>query len=136
MRVTQTQGSPAKVKWDRPKDKLNPARMDKDILRILEVVVEIRHVWEQAVDGGAYPNRTGSNGRGTGFTDLKPTESAVFAPTQRQLRDASREAAIEVGTALAHLVLAADILHRSLFRSDPEVLARFLEKRQAAVQKR
>src|SRR4029453_6400740 len=75
---SETRGSPAKVKWDRPKDRLNPARMDKDILRILELVVEIRHVWEQAVDGGAYPGRTGSNGRGTGFTDLKPVESAVF----------------------------------------------------------
>lgn len=129
-----TLGSKAKVKWDRPKDRLNPARMDRDMLRILELVVEVRHVWEQALDGGAYPGRTGSNGRGTGFTDLKPTESAVFAPTQRQLREAAREATVEIGTALAHLELAADVLHRGLFRSDPEVLARFLEKRRAATQ--
>ena len=128
-------GSNAKVKWDRPKDRLNPARMDKDILRILDLIVEIRHVWEQAVDGGAYPGRTGSNGRGTGFTDLKPVESAVFAPTQRQLRDTAREATVLVGEALAHLELAGDVLHRGLFRSDPEVLARFLEKRRAATQR-
>ena len=129
-------GSNAKVKWDRPKDRLNPQRMDRDILRILEALVDIRHIWELVVDGGAWPGRTGSNGRGTGFTDLKPVESAVLAPTQRQQRDASREAAIEVGTALDHLELAADILHRGLLRSDSEVLARFLEKRRAATQGR
>jgi hypothetical protein len=134
--MTQTLGSEAKVKWDRPKDRLNPAQMDRDILRILDLLTDIRHVWEQAVDGGAYPGRTGSGGRGTGFTDLKPTESAVFAPTQRQLRQAAREATTEVGTAIAHLELAADICHRGLLRTDPEVYARDLEKRQAAEQGR
>jgi hypothetical protein len=132
--LSQALGSKAKVKWNRPKDRLNPARFDKDLTSILEKVVDLRRVWEQVADGGAYPGRTGSNGRGTGFTDLKPTESAVFAPTQRQLREAARKASTEVGTALDHLSAAADILHRSLFRSDPEVLARFLEKRRAATQ--
>jgi hypothetical protein len=59
----------------------------------------------------------------------------VFAPTQRQLRDTAREATVLVGEALAHLELAGDVLHRGLFRSDPEVLARFLEKRRAATQR-
>jgi hypothetical protein len=133
--LSQTLGSNAKVKWGRPKDRLNPAQMDRDILRILDLLTDIRHVWEQAVDGGAWPGRTGSNGRGTGFSDLKPVESAVVAPTQRQLREAAREASIEVGTALDHLELAADICHRGLLRSDPEVLAHFLEKRRAATQR-
>ena len=43
-------GSNAKVKWDRPKDRLNPQRMDKDILRILELVVEMNKCFKGKVE--------------------------------------------------------------------------------------
>ena len=131
--MTQTFGSTARIKMDRP-DRLSPRSFDKETRRVLELIVEIRTVWEQVVDGGVYSPRGDGNGRGTGFTDLRPTESAVFSPTRSQLRAAAREAGGELSTAREHLELAVDILHRALFRSDPEVLARFLEKRQAATQ--
>jgi hypothetical protein len=129
-----TFGSTAKIKWDKPKDRLNPAQLEKDLTDILEQIVEIRRAWEQVVDGGSYSPRT-ENGRPSTHAVTDPTAHAVFTPTQKQLRQAGRQAAELIGEAKDHLALAADVLHRSLFRSDPEVLARFLEKRNAATQR-
>jgi hypothetical protein len=131
-----TFGSKAKVKWDRPKDRLNPERMDKDLLAILETMIEIRHAWEDAVDGGVWAPRSGFNGPGSDILQHRPTEAAVYSPTRRQLREAAREASTLVAEALQHLEVAADVLHRGVLRTDPETLDRFLEKRQAATQRR
>lgn len=122
------------VKWDRRPDRLNPERTDKDVLRILELLVEVRRLWEQAVDGGVYPPRGETNGRGTGFHDLKPTETAASALTQRQLRGSARYAAVLISECRERLEDAARVLHNGLLRTDPEVLAEHLEKRQAATQ--
>ena len=119
---------------DRRPDRLNPERTDKHFRRILELVVEVRQVWEQAVDGGTYTPRTESNGRGKGFDDMDPTHSAAMSPTQRQLRAKARHAAVLVEKAMEDLEEAASVLHSGLFRTDPEVLARDVEKRQAATQ--
>jgi hypothetical protein len=118
-------------------DRLNPEQMDRDVLRILELVVEVRHVWEDAVDGGIYPLRTTIGGsRHTGFDDHDPTHSAATRPTQRQLRGSARHAAVLISDARERLEDAARVLHNGLFRTDPEVLAQHLEKRRAATQRR
>ncbi len=117
-------------------DRLNPERTDKDVRRILELVVEVRQVWEEAVDGGIYPPRTESNARGKGFDEMDPTHAAVSRPTQQQLRRTARRAATLIHDARESLEDAATVLHNGLLRTDPEVLAKFLEKRQAAVQGR
>jgi len=132
--VTQSLGSKAAVRWEKPKDKLNPERMDRNCHRLLILVVEVRQVWEQAVDGGTYSPRTETNGRGKGFEDTDPTYSAAMAPTQRQLRAKAKRAAALVEKAVADLEEAASMLHSGLFRTDPEVLARDVEKRNAATQ--
>jgi hypothetical protein len=131
-----TLGSQAKVKWDRPKDRLDPSRMDRDLLAILKKMVEVRDAWEDAVDGGVWSSRSDFNGPGSGLAQSRPTESAVHSPTRRQLREAAREASTLVGEALQHLEIALDVLHRAQLRQDPEVLERFLEKRGAATQRR
>lgn len=115
-------------------DRLNPERTDRQFHRILELVIEVRRVWEQAVDGGSYAPRAESNGRGTGFSDMNPTYSAAMSPTQRQLRSKARHAAVLVEKAMEDLEEAASVLHSGLFRTDPEVLARDVEKRRAATQ--
>ena len=118
------------------KDRLNPERTDQDVRRILELVVEVRRIWEQAVDGGVYSPRLESNGRGKGFDDSDPTHSAVARPTQRQLRGTARYAATLIADSRANLEDAARVLHNGLFRTDPEVYAEHLEKRRAATQPR
>jgi hypothetical protein len=133
-RTTRTFGSSAKVKWDEPRDRLNPRQVDEDVSRILELVVEVRRAWEEAVDAGSYAPRAETNGRGTGFDDSDPTHSAVDRPTQKQLRGAARRAASLIGDSRERLEDAAAVLHRGMLRTDPEVLARFLEKRRAATQ--
>src|SRR5262245_53611240 len=132
--MTKTYGSTAKVKMDQP-DRLSRRSTEKDMRRILELVVEVRSAFDQAVEVGVYSPRGDGNGRGKGFTDVRPTESAVFSPTRSQVRRAARQAAEELSDAKAALELAADILHRGLFRTDPEVLGQFLEKRAAATQR-
>src|SRR4030095_2678440 len=126
-----TLGSNAKVKWDRPKDRLNPARTDKEILRILELLVEVRRLWEQAVDGGVYSPRTETNGRGKGFHDSDPTHSAVDRPTQRQLRRSAVRASELILDARERLEDASRVLHNGLLLTDPEVLLAPLERRRA-----
>ena len=134
--MTQTLGSSAKVKWDRRPDRLNRKRTDKDFQQILKLVVEVHQVWGDAVDGGVWAPRTENGGRGTGFHDLKPTESAVFSPTRRQLRQAAKQASEAIADARAYLEMAADILHRAQLRQDPEVLDRWQDMRSAAIQHR
>lgn len=128
-----TLGSPVPVRWNKP-DRLNPERTDKDVLRILELLVEVRRLWEQAVDGGVYSPRQETNGRGKGFHDSDPTHTAVATPTQRQLRSSARYAAVLIGECRERLEDAARVLHNGLLRTDPEVLAEHLEKRRAATQ--
>jgi hypothetical protein len=132
--LTQTLGSPARVRWDKPKDKLNPERTDKDVHRIIVLVVEVRRLWEQAVDGGVYPPSTETNGRGKGFADVNPTETAARSLTQVQLRGSAKYAAVLINEAAAKLEDASRVLHNGLLRTDPEVLEEFLEKRRAATQ--
>jgi hypothetical protein len=117
-------------------DRLNPERTDRDVRRILELTVEVRRLWEQAVDGGVYAPRTESNGRGKGFSDMRPTESAASSLTQRQLRGTAKHAANKIAQARVELQEAANVLHNGLLRTDPEVLAEYLEKRAAATQGR
>ena len=116
-------------------DRLNPARTDKDIRRILELTIDVRRKWEEAVDVGVYAPRVESNGRGKGFHDLHPTESAAMAPTARQARGAARRAAVLIAEAKDRLDEAAQTLHAGLLRTDPEVLFDYLQKRAAALDK-
>jgi hypothetical protein len=115
-------------------DRLNPEQMDRDVLRILELVVEVRHVWEQAVDGGVYSPRLESNGRGKGFQDSDPTHSAVTRPTQWQLRGSARRAAVLISEAKDRLEDAAWVLHNGMLRTDPDEWIQHREKRAAAIQ--
>jgi hypothetical protein len=116
------------------KDRLNPARTDRDVRAILELVVEVRAVWEQAVDGGTWPPGSGFNGPGSGLVYQRPTEAAVSSPTRTQLRAAAREASDLLGEARSSLEEAATVLARAFLLSDPEVHREFLEKRAAATQ--
>jgi hypothetical protein len=118
------------------KDGLNPEHTDRDVRRIVELIVEVRQLWEQAVDGGVYSPKTETNGRGRGFDDSDPTYSTVTRPTQRQLRSTARYAADLIAGSRDRLEDAARVLHNGLLRTDPEVLAEHLEKRRAATQGR
>lgn len=132
--MTQTLGSSAPMKWDRPTDRLTPEQFDRNVVRVLELLVEVRRLWEQAVDGGVYTDRLETNGRGKGFHDSDPTYSAARAPTKIQLRGSARYAAILMAECRERLEDAARVLHNGLLRTDPEVLEDFLEKRRAATQ--
>ena len=132
--MTQTQRSP-KVRFDKPRDRLNPAQTDRDMLRILELLVDVRRGWEQAVDGGVYPLRTAvGESRHTGFDDHDPTHSAATRPTQYELRKSARRAAVLVAEARDRLEDAAWVLHNGMLRTDPEEWIQNREKRQAATQ--
>jgi hypothetical protein len=131
-----TLGSQAKVKWDRRPDRLNRKATERDFRQIFHLAAELWDTWADAVDGGVWAPRTENGGRGSGFHDVNPTESAVLSPTRRQLRDAAKQASEAIADARAYLEMAADILHRAQLRQDPEVLAHHLEIRQAATQKR
>src|SRR5262245_51713490 len=133
--MTQTLGSSAQVRWDRRPDRLNRKATEKDFRQIFHLAAELWDVWADAVDGGVWAPKTDNGGRGTGFHDLKPTESAVFSPTRRQMRDAAKQASAAIADARAYLEMAADILSRAQLRQDPEVLAQFVEIRQAAIQR-
>ena len=131
--MTQTQ-RPPKVRFDKPKDRLNPARTEKEMRRIVVLIAEITPAWVHAVEGGAYQIRRETNGRGTGFHDSDPTHSAAQNPMQRQLRASARQAATDIAKAAQMLEDAAQTLHNGLMRTDPEVWAEYLEKRRAATQ--
>src|SRR5262245_16658341 len=124
--MTKTFGSTAKVKMDQP-DRLSRRGTEKDMRRILELVVEVRSAFDQAVEVGVYSPRGEQNGRGTGFSYLEggqvagPTESAAFSPTRSQVRRAAKQAAEEISNAKESLELAAAILANGLLRTDPEV---------------
>ena len=134
--MSQTLGSDAQIRLYR-NDRLSRRRTEKDISRILDLLPEIRVAWDHAVEGGVYQSRDGEPPTlGRGFSDVRPTESAVFSPTRSQLRRAARHAAVEIAEAKAHLEYAADVLAHGLLRTDPEVYQRHLEKRQAATQAR
>lgn len=130
--MSQTYGSNAKVRFDRP-DRLNRARTEKDVKRVARLIIEVRLAWDEAVDAGVWAPRRETGGRGTGFADSHPVESAVSSPTRKQLRVAAAEAAGRIAEARAALQEASDILHSAMLRSDPDVLAEFLEKRGAAL---
>jgi len=130
-----TIGSKAKVKWDRRADRLNRKATERDFKQILVLIVEVSQAYDDAVDGGVWaPSK--ENGRPSTHSVTDPTYSAVISPTRRQLRDAAKQAGEAVADARAYLEMAADMLHRAQARQDPEVLAQFLEVRQAATQRR
>ena len=133
--MTQTVGSNAKVNWDRPKDRLNRKATERDFRQIFHLAAELWGVWADAVDGGVWPP-VKESGRPSTHAVTDPTYHAVVSPTRRQLREAAKQAAEAVADARAYLEMAADILHRAQARQDPEVLAQFLEVRQAATQHR
>src|SRR5262245_28802646 len=133
--MTQTLGSSAQVRWDRRPDRLNRKATEKDFRQIFHLAAELWDVWADAVDGGVWAPKTDNGGRGTGFHDLKPTESAVFSPTRRQMRYAAKQASVAIPAARAHVEFAADLLPRAQLPHDPEVLARFVEIREPATQR-
>ena len=55
--MSQTLGSNAKVRWSKPKDRLNRAHTEADLRAILVMVAEVRHALADAVEGGVYPTR-------------------------------------------------------------------------------
>lgn len=131
--MTETLGSHVRVHIQKP-DRLNPARTEKDMARIVVLVAEITPAWVHALEGGVYQVRRETNGRGTGFQDADPTHSAAMNPMQRQLRGAAKHAASDIARAVQMLEDAAQVLHNGLMRTDPEEFAEFLEKRRAAEQ--
>jgi len=133
--LSQTLGSKAKVKLDRPEDRLNRKATERDFQQILKMVVEVHEAWFDAVDGGVWPP-VKENGRPSTHAVTDPTYQAVDSPTRRQLRQAAKRSAEAIADARAYLEMAADMLHRAQARQDPEVLAQFLEVRQAATQRR
>jgi len=130
-----TLGSKAKVKWDREPDRLNRKAIERDFHQILKILVEVHEAWFDAVDGGVWAP-VKENGRPSTHSVTDPTYEAMMSPTRGQLREAAKQAAEAVADARAYLQMAADILHRAQKRQDPEVLAQFLEVRQAATQRR
>jgi hypothetical protein len=130
-----TLGSKAKVKFDQQPDRLNRKAMERDFHQILKLLVEVHEAWFDAVDGGVWAP-VKESGRPSTHAITDPTYQAVESPTRRQLRNAARQAAEAIADSRAYLEMAADMLHRAQKRQDPEVLAQFLEVRQAATQKR
>jgi hypothetical protein len=117
-------------------DRLNPAQVDRDVAAILVLVIEVREVWEQAVDGGTWPPRSGEIGPGSGILQHRPTEAAVDSATRSQLRAAAREASSQITEARKALEDAGYVLSRAFRLTDPEEYEEFLERRAAATQRR
>jgi len=115
-------------------DRLDPARMDRDVAAILVLVVEVRAVWEQAVDGGTWPPRSGEIGPGSSILANRPTEAAVDSATRSQLRAAAREASSQIAEARKALEDAAYVLSRGFRLTDPQEYQEHLERRAAATQ--
>jgi hypothetical protein len=120
----------------RPRDRLNPARTDRDLRRILELIIDVRRKWEEAVDVGVYSLRR-DGGKGSldraSLAQSNPTEAAAVNPMQRQVRGAAKRAAQLIQEAGDKLEEASHVLHSGMLRTDPEVLAEYLEKRNAAL---
>jgi hypothetical protein len=116
------------------KDRLDPAQLDRDVAAILVLVLEVRDVWEQAVDGGTWPPRSGEIGPGSGILQHRPTEAAVSSATRSQLRGAAREASSQVAEARRSLESAGYVLSRAFRLTDPEEFQAHLERRAAATQ--
>jgi len=133
--MTQTLGSNAKVKFDNPPDRLNRKTTERNFQHILKLIVEVHEAFDDALDGGVWAP-VKENGRPSTHAITDPTYQAVESPTRRQLRNAARQAAEAIADSRAYLEMAADILHRAQARQDPEVLAQFIEVRQAATQRR
>ena len=116
------------------KDRLDPAQMDRDVAAIRLLVDEVRVVWEQAVDGGTWPPRSGEIGPGSSILSNRPTEAAVDSATRSQLRSAAREASTAVAEARKALEGAGYVLSRAFRLSDPQEYQAHLERRAAATQ--
>lgn len=129
LRVTRPKTEPA-----RSADRLSVAQLDRDVMRILELVVEVRGAWEQVVEGGVWPPRSGEIGPGSGILLHRPTEAAVSSPTRSQLRAAAKEAGSLVADARRDLEDAGYVLARAFRLSDPAEYQEFLERRAAATQ--
>jgi hypothetical protein len=119
---------------ERRYDRLDPAQLDKDVVAILALVVEVRGAWEQAVDGGTWAPRSGEIGPGSSILQNRPTEAAVASPTRSQLRAAAREASSAIAEARQALEDAGYVLSRAFRLSDPAEYEEFLERRAAATQ--
>jgi hypothetical protein len=133
--TSRSLGSDVRVRWKR-EDRLNPERTDQDIKHILELLIQVRALWERAVDGGSWMPRGDTNGRGKGFQDLRPTESAAHSPMQQNLRAKARQAAGLIYHARADLQEALSVLDGGEFGTDPEEWIQAAEKRSAATQRR
>jgi hypothetical protein len=131
--TSRSLGSDFRVRFDR--DRLNRAVTERNLSAIVTSVPELRTAWADAVDGGVWAPRR-ENGRPSTHQETDPTTAAAFSPTRRQLREAAKQAGDLIAEARSLLQQAADTLHRAQLRQDPEVLARDLEKRQAATQRR
>lgn len=134
--MTETLGSEAKIRWEPRPDRLNRARTEADLRAIIALIPELRHAWDDAIEGGVYPTRTSGLGesRHTGFDDHDPTHSAATRPTQRQLRGSARHAAALVAEARQRLEDAAWALSKGLLRTDTEEWIQHQQKRSAATQ--
>ena len=132
--MTETLGSGAKVRWDKPKDRLNRARTEADLRAILVMVAEVRHAFDDAVEGGAYQAKGETNVRGKGFEESDPTHSAATNPIRRDLRGTAIHAAYLIAEARQRLEDAGWTLSNGLLRSDPEEWIHAQEKRRAATQ--
>ena len=131
--MSQTLGSKAKVRWDRPKDRLNPERTGKQLARLEALVSEVGKLWLEALEMGVYQGRRDEAWRPP-TSQSDPTPSAALSPTQRQIRGKAKRAAVLIEHAMEILEDAASTLHDGFLLSDDDVLGRFLEKRNAAVQ--
>lgn len=131
--MSQTYGSKAKVRWDRPKDRLNPQRTGKHLARLEALVAEVGKLWIEALEMGVYQGRRDSAWRPP-TSQSDPTPGAALSPTQRQMRGKVKRASVLIEAAMEQLEEAASTLHDGFLLSDDEVLGRFLEKRQAATQ--
>lgn len=118
------------------RDRLNPDRTGRQLARIVVLTAEVGKLWLDAVETGVYSSRRESNGQRPSFGDRDPTGSAAMSPTQRQLRAKAKRSAVLIEKAMESLEEAASTLTDGFLLTDDETLARFLEKRQAATQRR
>lgn len=132
--MTQSLGSNAKVRWDKPKDRLNPERTGKQLARLEALVAEVGKLWLEALEHGVYQGRRGDMGRPSTFEETDPTSGAALSMTQQQTRRAAKRAAVQIEQAMERLEDAAAVLHDGFILTDDDVLGRFLEKRNAATQ--
>jgi hypothetical protein len=115
-------------------DLLSPERMGVRIMHIRALIVDVGVLWAEASAAGSQSGSRGlGGGRGSGFDDIDPTYTAALSPHQRQLRNKARRAAVLVGRAEKELEDAMTELANGFLMTDDEVLARFLEKRRAAM---